>query len=525
MIDFFRWARQEGVAERPWCILGKGPTFARRMRFPLDGYLLLGLNHTVMAQPVFLGHAADLDVVDHCAEAIERNCRWFAMPVHPHVDFRATTQSLAELLDDYPVLRRLEEQGRLLTYNLSSSPAVPGEVTVETAAFGGVVAMRLLAQAGVRTVRSLGLDGGRSYSIDFAAIRDSTLLNNGAEGFDRQLADIRAVAEDHGIDYEPLIPPMRIFIGADHSQTVAAQVLDHTIRQCTELPVDIRPMVDLEVPTPRHAANRPRTGFSFSRFLIPELCAHKGRALYLDADMQVFDDISALWDLDFEGNHVLCTHQTDVPSYHPGYEHFRVGRQYSVMLLDCEQLHWDINEIVNDLDRGTYTYEQLMFDLCIVSPDKIADTIPTEWNHLEHYDPGITRLLHYTIVETQPWKNDRNPLTPIWDKAFADAVADGAVNTHNVERLIASGDAKLSLREATGSAPTHSLQSGSVGDALRASQARIALLERENRELRDELGWTRSSPLFRLERRVRVVLRPVVQRIRRRRRQGRRLPR
>ena len=93
---------------------------------------------------------------------------------------------------------------------------------------------------------------------------------------------------------------------------------------------------------------------------------------------------------------------------------FQPGRQMSVMLLDCSRLDWDVEQIIRGLVEGRYTYRQLMFDLCVVRPEEIADRIPPEWNCLECYEPGRTKLLHYTVVPTQPWKNDENPLCPIW---------------------------------------------------------------------------------------------------------------
>ena len=44
-----------------------------------------------------------------------------------------------------------------------------------------------------------------------------------------------------------------------------------------------------------------RTGFSFSRFRIPQLCNWTGRGIYLDADMLVFTDIARLWQTDMQG--------------------------------------------------------------------------------------------------------------------------------------------------------------------------------------------------------------------------------
>src|SRR5436190_1656705 len=84
---------------------------------------------------------------------------------------------------------------------------------------------------------------------------------------------------------------LRIFIGTDESQIVAHQVLAHSIRAHASIPVEIRPMFDDEAPTPTSDALGPRTRFSFTRFLIPELAGYAGRALYVDADMVVFGDV------------------------------------------------------------------------------------------------------------------------------------------------------------------------------------------------------------------------------------------
>ena len=93
----------------------------------------------------------------------------------------------------------------------------------------------------------------------------------------------------------------------------------------------------------------------------------------------------------------------------------------SMMVLDCERLRWDVGEIIAGMDRGEYGYTDLLFDMCIVRDEEIDDSLPPAWNHLEHYEPGETRLLHYTVVPTQPWKSDANPLCDLWEQAFAEA--------------------------------------------------------------------------------------------------------
>ncbi|MCC6669519.1 MAG: glycosyl transferase [Planctomycetes bacterium] len=242
--------------------------------------------------------------------------------------------------------------------------------------------------------------------------------------------------------------PMRVFVGTDESQMVATKVLEYSIRRHASAPVEVVPMRDLPIPVPADPANRPRTGFSLFRFVIPELAGYRGRALYLDADMHVFTDIAELWRIPFGEDLVLCTCQPEPPPAWRHHAFFRPGRQFSVMLLDCDRLDWDIAKIVANLDAGAFTYPQLLFEMCVVPDGRVGDRIPREWNCLEHYDLGRTKLLHYTVVPTQPWKNDQNPLRYVWEREFEDAVAAGAVPEELVQEGVAKGHLKRSLLDA-----------------------------------------------------------------------------
>src|SRR5687768_12970583 len=127
-----------------------------------------------------------------------------------------------------------------------------------------------------------------------------------------------------------------IFVGADRSQLLAVSVLEHSIRRHTERRVRVCPLVDLELPEPEDPRQGSRTNFSFARFAIPELKRHQGKALYLDADMQVFRDIGELWDIPLEGatvaiqeelpEHAVAGHKAGAPA--------KRVKQCSVMLID-----------------------------------------------------------------------------------------------------------------------------------------------------------------------------------------------
>lgn len=208
---------------------------------------------------------------------------------------------------------------------------------------------------------------------------------------------------------------VRIYVGVDRSQLLAVDVLAHSIQRHTRAKVKVIPMLDLPVPEPKDPRNGQRTGFSFSRFCIPNLAGYSGKAIYLDADMLVFDDILDLWNIPFDGAKIVI--QKEVKFEEETTQ--KIGapkkrkKQCSVMLLDCDRLNWDIRKIITDIDAEKYDYEGLMYDLCILDESEIKYGIPFEWNSLEHWDAS-TKLIHYTDVYTQPWTECGNKNGFLW---------------------------------------------------------------------------------------------------------------
>jgi hypothetical protein len=238
---------------------------------------------------------------------------------------------------------------------------------------------------------------------------------------------------------------IRVFIGCDESQEVAAKVLQFSIRRHSTLPVEFHLLNQHPLSFPRQRRHRGRTGFSFQRFLIPQIAGYSGKAIYLDADMQVFGDIAELWKMPLGSHKVLCSVQHEVPTAWKNNSFFRPGRQMSVLILDCSSLKWDIEEIVRGLDEGRYDYKDLMFKFCVVPSEEIGETVPPSWNCLEYFDPKRTKLLHYTVTPEQPWKNDKNPLYHLWEGCFREAVLEGAVHPKEVLEGIEKGHLKTSL--------------------------------------------------------------------------------
>ena len=443
MIELREWIALSPFDARPWLVLGKGPSFARRHDVPLDEYQLLGLNNVVRELPVQIAHIVDVDVIEDVAGSLKANCRYLVMPRRPHVHAYPGSKLLEDYFDEFPVLRELDAEGRLVWYNAATSWSPVGDSpVVGLRYFSSEAAFNILGEMGVKHVASLGIDGGENYGAEFEELKE---LTNGRPSFDAQFPEIEKIVQRHNMTYDALNEPMRIYVGLDETQIVATRVLEYSIRKHASRPVRVIPMLNVPTPTPKDPANRGRTGFSFARFHIPKLAGYKGRAMYVDADMQVFSDIAEVFDMDMGGKSIQVTRQDQPPEQWKDSDWFHPGRQMSVMLLDCEKLDWDVEKIVGDLDAGKYNYRDLMFDMCLLPEDQIGDDLDPHWNNLETYVPGRTKLLHYTVVPTQPWKNDQNSRREIWEKDYEEAKAAGVIDIAEVQNAIRKRYVKPSL--------------------------------------------------------------------------------
>lgn len=63
--------------QKPWLILGKGPSYDKKAQFDVSAFNTLSLNHVVRDAPVFLAHMIDIDVVESCADCLLDNAAFF----------------------------------------------------------------------------------------------------------------------------------------------------------------------------------------------------------------------------------------------------------------------------------------------------------------------------------------------------------------------------------------------------------------------------------------------------------------
>ena len=433
--DFFV---QQNESDKQWLVIGKGPSFRRMRLEEVSNYHSISLNHVIKEVAVLIAHIIDIDVLQGCSDAIYKNAKYLMLPLYPHVENKATSKSLESFFSEYPILKLMDDEERLLWYNSTTSrlwdqnyPLIPVRF------FSADAVVSLLAYTGVKEIKTIGIDGGKKYSDTFSSLNKKTLLSNSRESFECQFLAIAKTLKKTGAKMLPIdfCEPIKVYVGSEREQGIAVKVLEYSIKKVASCSVDVFPMhlSSIDIPTPKDKKNKPRTSFSFQRFMIPELNGYSGKAIYLDSDMQVFFDIVDLWDRDLSDADVFSTWLDNESTRLP---------QFSVMLMDCNKLTWSVGDIVKGLDDGLYSYEQLMAEMIVA---KCEPAIEPSWNSLESYKSGETKLLHYTDMNTQPWLSRKNPLRDIWVGDLKGAIADGFVEEREIVDSILKGEIRPSI--------------------------------------------------------------------------------
>ena len=213
---------------------------------------------------------------------------------------------------------------------------------------------------------------------------------------------------------------MQVFIGTDHHHRLAAQVLAHSLRSRSSVPIAITLLEQHQLER-AGLYWRPRdplqsTDFSFSRFLVPALLGFRGWGLYLDGDMLCLDDPANLWTLRDDQYAVQCV-QHPVHAWGDAKMDGRVQTSYSrknwssLMLLNCSRCTALTPEYINTasgLDLHRFHW---------LSGDHEIGAIQGGWNHLVEalVDKGVlVRLSGHALPKGNQfhvtWASDR-PLT------------------------------------------------------------------------------------------------------------------
>lgn len=172
------------------------------------------------------------------------------------------------------------------------------------------------------------------------------------------------------------------------------------------------------------SANKWATEFSLYRYLIPELCDYRGKAIYLDSDMICLSDISELFDNDLDDCDFMAKKEEG-------------GWSTSVSLLNCERCRFDLDKFFVRLSQKNYSYQ----DFTKMKPKFLSHysyrikELPPAWNVFDKCD-NQTKLIHYTDLNTQPWRFPYHPFGELWFTYFNEAISAGYISQIDIDESI-----------------------------------------------------------------------------------------
>jgi len=353
----------------------------------------------------------DLDVVDACGEALLHQAGHVVLPWYPHVANAPGARPLPDLLGTHSILRRLAAERRLLWYDLRTAPRRhgPGPV-VDASFFSAEAAVSLLALAGVRRVRSLGVDGGAGYSADFEDLADRTLLANGQPGFDLQFQGIARTILRTGVDFAPLDQPSPIVVCVPAAPATALpeRVLEYSVRRHTSRTVAmhfIRSPGDLDaIPVPRDDS---------------AAAAEWRRAIVLRPDTLVLDDLRKPW------TRPRVRAAAEVP---PAGGMGARAELPPIAVVTTPAAQWPGPVLQAESE-----------------PAASVASLPAEWGRRDRFEAGRTALLQYAAPTSQPWVSRAHPYGHLWVAMLLEAVRDGFITLDFIRQEIARGHVRPSL--------------------------------------------------------------------------------
>lgn len=166
--------------DRPWLILGKGPTAQHRRLWDLHRFHVLTLNHAALVWPhAALRHFVDWEAFQDCQASFPDGTR-VVLPWLPHLNHVSTRRRLAEFaLKAHRDLRYCSYHSQRAL--VEDRPDLPRLLLKK---FSATAAFDMLLRSGIREIFSLGVDGGTQYAPDFDP---KDRLANGQKSFDVQM--------------------------------------------------------------------------------------------------------------------------------------------------------------------------------------------------------------------------------------------------------------------------------------------------------------------------------------------------
>lgn len=242
--------------------------------------------------------------------------------------------------------------------------------------------------------------------------------------------------------------PIRVFIGSGEASLVERKVLIYSLQKHTQRELDIYVLngthnaiernneAPLLAPMSLKVKYQNVTEFSLYRYLIPQLCDHQGRAIYLDSDMVCLTDIAELFETELHKNDFIAKRETEDTW------------GLSVMLIDCDRCRFDLEKYCAEIEQGFYNYfdfNQMNNRFLRYHSFSIAELNPN-WNQFDFYN-SETKLIHYTNLYTQPWKARKHRFGELWFQYFREALEAGVLTERDIELSILRSYVRPDIRE------------------------------------------------------------------------------
>lgn len=224
-----------------------------------------------------------------------------------------------------------------------------------------------------------------------------------------------------------------VFIGYDTREKEAAEICAHSLERHSSIPLNIQM---LREPALRHSGLYTRewsvqdgqkydkqdgkpfsTDFSFSRFLVPALMQHEGRALFVDCDFLFTADVAELFALaDDECAVQVVKHQQDPTETHKmdGVLQTRYFRKNwsSLILWNCgHKANMALTPRDVNVNPGQWLHAFSWAE------DHEIGEVPIDWNWLSGVTPALDALpkaIHYTLGVPTMAGHENVPHANLW---------------------------------------------------------------------------------------------------------------
>lgn len=252
---------------------------------------------------------------------------------------------------------------------------------------------------------------------------------------------------------------IKIFIGSGEASLLERKVAIYSLKKHTQRKLDIyvfngtHNAIELNDQEPFLAPLSLKlkyqniTEFSLYRFLIPQICNYQGKAIWIDSDTVCLAEIAELFDTPLNG----CDFLTKPEAYNTRSQNLW---GLSVMLINCEQTLFDLGTYFDEITQGLYTYT----DFSCMSPAFLAHhpfkigQLDPQWNVFDYFDEQ-TKLIHYTNLNTQPWKYPHHPYGELWFQYFEEARKAGYITERDIELSLLRSYVRQDILQ--GNSPAH----------------------------------------------------------------------